>query len=123
MRPRGIEIGVHSATHRCLPTLTEAELEHEVVASRTMIHAETGVWPEFFSYPYGLFDARVRGAVRSAGYRAAVAVGRTRQRSRQAIDGLFHRVQRPERHLGQRLRSMDGRACIDFDADLCCDCQ
>jgi peptidoglycan/xylan/chitin deacetylase (PgdA/CDA1 family) len=69
-----IEIGVHSATHRCLPTLTDAELDYEVVASRALIHAETGVWPEFFSYPYGLLDARVLGAVRSAGYQAAVAV-------------------------------------------------
>ncbi|HEY6359507.1 MAG TPA: polysaccharide deacetylase family protein [Vicinamibacterales bacterium] len=71
---RGMEIGVHSATHRCLTTLTDRELEYEIEASRTVIHAETGIWPEFFSYPYGLSDARVRAAVREAGYRAAVGL-------------------------------------------------
>jgi peptidoglycan/xylan/chitin deacetylase (PgdA/CDA1 family) len=69
-----IEIGVHSATHRCLPTLTDAELEHEIVTSRTLIHAETGVWPEFFAYPYGLSNGRVGAAVRNAGYRGAVGL-------------------------------------------------
>jgi peptidoglycan/xylan/chitin deacetylase (PgdA/CDA1 family) len=67
----GLEIGVHSATHRSLSTLTDAELEHEVVASRIMIHAKTGIWSEFFSYPYGILDARVRDGVCNAGYSAA----------------------------------------------------
>lgn len=66
-----MEIGVHSATHRYLPALSDAELEHEVRASRARIHRETGVWSEFFAYPYGLCDERVRAAVRNAGYRAA----------------------------------------------------
>jgi peptidoglycan/xylan/chitin deacetylase (PgdA/CDA1 family) len=70
-RSAGLEIGVHSVTHRCLTTLTDRELEFEIVASRTMIHAETGIWPEFFAYPYGLSDARVRAVVHDAGYRAA----------------------------------------------------
>jgi peptidoglycan/xylan/chitin deacetylase (PgdA/CDA1 family) len=69
-----IEIGVHSATHRSLPMLTDAELEHEIVTSRTTIHAETGAWPEFFAYPYGLCDGRVCGVVRAAGYRGAVGL-------------------------------------------------
>lgn len=67
----GIDIGVHSATHRALPTLTDAELEHEIVTSRTVVYQSTGVWPEFFVYPYGYHDQRVRARVRAAGYRAA----------------------------------------------------
>lgn len=70
----GIDIGVHSATHRSLPTLTDAELEHEVAASRAMVHRATGVWPEFFAYPYGHCDSRVRALVRSAGYLAALGL-------------------------------------------------
>jgi peptidoglycan/xylan/chitin deacetylase (PgdA/CDA1 family) len=69
-----IDVGVHSATHRFLPALTDAELEREIVASRALIHDKTGTWPEFFAYPYGLCDARVRAAVRAAGYRAAFGV-------------------------------------------------
>jgi peptidoglycan/xylan/chitin deacetylase (PgdA/CDA1 family) len=67
----GIDIGVHSATHRALPMLSDAELEREIVDSRRAIHAATGIWPNVIAYPYGLSSARVRDAVRSAGYRAA----------------------------------------------------
>jgi peptidoglycan/xylan/chitin deacetylase (PgdA/CDA1 family) len=70
-----IDIGVHSATHRSLPTLGDAELEHEVAGSRASIHQATGVWPEFFAYPYGLWDERIRASVREAGYRAALGLG------------------------------------------------
>lgn len=71
---KGIDIGVHSATHRSLPTLTDAELDHEVEASRAMVQRATGVRPEFFAYPYGRWDARVRARVRAAGYRAALGL-------------------------------------------------
>jgi peptidoglycan/xylan/chitin deacetylase (PgdA/CDA1 family) len=71
----GIDIGVHSATHRALSTLTDVELEHEVIASRTIIHSRSNTWPEFFAYPYGLSDARVRAAVCDAGYTAAFGLG------------------------------------------------
>jgi peptidoglycan/xylan/chitin deacetylase (PgdA/CDA1 family) len=67
----GFQLGVHSATHRSLPALDEADLRFEVVASRDIITRRTGVTPEFFAYPYGLWNDRVRRAVRSAGYRAA----------------------------------------------------
>src|SRR5438309_3659690 len=70
----GIDIGVHSATHRSLPALTDAELEHEVVASRAMVHRATGVWPVSFAYPYGHWNSRVRALVRSAGYRTALTL-------------------------------------------------
>jgi peptidoglycan/xylan/chitin deacetylase (PgdA/CDA1 family) len=70
----GIDVGGHSATHRALPTLTPEELEHEIITSRTAIHQATGAWPEFFAYPYGRWDSRVRGLVREAGYRAALTL-------------------------------------------------
>lgn len=71
---RGIDLGSHSVTHRSLPTLTDGELEHEVVASRAMLHRVTGTQPEFFAYPYGQWDPRVSTVVRSAGYRAALTL-------------------------------------------------
>jgi peptidoglycan/xylan/chitin deacetylase (PgdA/CDA1 family) len=70
----GIDIGVHSATHRSLPTLTDAELDYEVVASRAIVQRATGIVPECFAYPYGLWDSRVRARVRSAGYRAGLTL-------------------------------------------------
>jgi peptidoglycan/xylan/chitin deacetylase (PgdA/CDA1 family) len=70
----GLRLGVHSATHRSLPTLDEGDLQLEVVESREVIARRTGVTPEFFAYPYGLWNDRVRRAVRGAGYRAALTL-------------------------------------------------
>ncbi len=70
----GLDVGVHSATHRTLTRLDDAELEREIVASREAIGAQIGATPEFFAYPYGLWDARVRDVVRAAGYRGAVTL-------------------------------------------------
>lgn len=67
----GLTLGVHSSTHRSLPTLTDASLHREVVESRDVITRRTGVTPVFFAYPYGLWSDRVRRAVHAAGYRAA----------------------------------------------------
>src|SRR2546430_10402584 len=36
----------------------------EVVTSRHVVQRESGVMPDFFAYPYGLWDERVRAAVR-----------------------------------------------------------
>jgi len=71
---QGVDIGVHSTTHSRLPRLTDAELQREVIMSRRVIERETGVTPDIFAYPYGLWDERVKAAVRAAGYRAAVTV-------------------------------------------------
>ncbi len=70
----GLEIGVHSATHRTLTQLGDAELEHEIVASRETIRAGAGVVPTLFAYPYGVWNTRVRDVVSAAGYRGAVTL-------------------------------------------------
>ncbi|HZM63137.1 MAG TPA: polysaccharide deacetylase family protein [Vicinamibacterales bacterium] len=69
-----IEIGVHSATHRTLTVLDDAELQEEIVTSRQVVQQETGITPTFFSYPYGHWDARVRSAVQAVGYRASLTL-------------------------------------------------
>jgi peptidoglycan/xylan/chitin deacetylase (PgdA/CDA1 family) len=66
-----LTIGGHSATHRFLPALADEDLDQEVRASQAVIQRHAGVSPEFFAYPYGACDARVRLAVCRAGYRAA----------------------------------------------------
>jgi len=79
----GMGIGVHSATHRALPTLSDLELRAELVQSRDIIARHVGVTPQFFAYPYGRWDDRVRAAVRGAGYRAAFTLD---HRSTRATD-------------------------------------
>jgi peptidoglycan/xylan/chitin deacetylase (PgdA/CDA1 family) len=70
----GLSLGVHSATHRTLTELDKVELEREVVTSWETIRRRAGGRPEIFAYPYGLWDARARDAVRAAGYRGAVTL-------------------------------------------------
>jgi len=65
---------VHSVTHRTLTELDDAELDAEITSSWEAIRSRTGICPEFFAYPYGRWDARVRDAVRAAGYRGAVTL-------------------------------------------------
>lgn len=67
----GLTIGAHTATHRALPGLSDDDLYRELVESRTVIRQHAGVMPGLFAYPYGLWNARTRDAVQSAGYRAA----------------------------------------------------
>jgi peptidoglycan/xylan/chitin deacetylase (PgdA/CDA1 family) len=69
-----LRLGVHSTTHRSLPALDDVDLRLELVESRDVIATRAGVTPEFFAYPYGLWNDHVRQAVRSAGYRAAFTV-------------------------------------------------
>jgi peptidoglycan/xylan/chitin deacetylase (PgdA/CDA1 family) len=68
---RGIEIGSHSCTHANLRDVSSSELWREVSASRDEIESELGRRCSYFAYPYGQFDARVRGAVERAGYAGA----------------------------------------------------
>lgn len=67
----GLQLGAHSLSHRSLSNLDDHELKQELVASRDVIRKHTGVTAEFFAYPYGLWNGRVRDAVCRAGYRAA----------------------------------------------------
>jgi peptidoglycan/xylan/chitin deacetylase (PgdA/CDA1 family) len=71
---KGIDIGVHSATHRSLTRLTGVELRDEIATTRTRVHDAAGMLPQLFAYPYGLWNQHVRELVRAAGYRGAVTV-------------------------------------------------
>jgi peptidoglycan/xylan/chitin deacetylase (PgdA/CDA1 family) len=73
MQQGGITIGSHTVSHPHLTRLAPDALAHELAESRTAIAAETGVAPDLFCYPHGDEDERVRAAVRTAGYRLAVA--------------------------------------------------
>ncbi|HVO51726.1 MAG TPA: polysaccharide deacetylase family protein [Thermoanaerobaculia bacterium] len=70
----GIEIGSHGATHRALPSVSDAELDDEVRGSKAALEAMTAAPVVSFCYPYGAFDDRSVAAVRGAGYRAATVI-------------------------------------------------
>jgi len=70
----GWEVDSHTLTHPDLTTVDDATLQHEVVASRALLRRDFHVPVDFFCYPAGRNDARVRAAVRAAGYHAATTV-------------------------------------------------
>jgi peptidoglycan/xylan/chitin deacetylase (PgdA/CDA1 family) len=68
----GWEIDSHSLNHPDLTQLSAAELRRELRESRTRIKRAFGPRAaNFFAYPTGRTDARVKRAVRAAGYLAA----------------------------------------------------
>jgi peptidoglycan/xylan/chitin deacetylase (PgdA/CDA1 family) len=70
----GWEVDDHSATHPDLTRVSAARLEAEVTGSRSALRRALGIDPMFFCYPYGRVDARVRRAVRAAGFAAATTI-------------------------------------------------
>ncbi len=67
----GVTIGTHGRTHRRLTECTPAELEEELAGTRNWLCDLLAQPITTMSYPHGAVDARVRDAVRAAGYTVA----------------------------------------------------
>lgn len=61
---RGFEFGCHTRTHPDLTSLSEPELQNEVVGSRDDLAAIINEVPAAFAYPWGLSNKAVRECVR-----------------------------------------------------------
>jgi peptidoglycan/xylan/chitin deacetylase (PgdA/CDA1 family) len=72
----GWELDAHSVTHPDLTKVGPGRLASEVAGSRRTIRSAFGVDASFFAYPYGRHDAKVRRAVRAAGFLGATTVHR-----------------------------------------------
>ncbi len=70
----GWELDTQGFSHADLPTLSRAQLRHEVLGSRRLIRARFRVAVNWFCYPSGDYDGRVIAAVKAAGYRGATTV-------------------------------------------------
>jgi peptidoglycan/xylan/chitin deacetylase (PgdA/CDA1 family) len=66
----GVQIGGHTHSHPVLPGEEDASLRVELSDSRARLEDLVGDTVDVLAYPYGEHDARVRDAVRDAGYRA-----------------------------------------------------
>lgn len=67
----GMEVASHSVHHPDLRALDDASLAEELGRSRAAVEALTGARCRTFAYPFGMHDARVRAATRTAGYELA----------------------------------------------------
>jgi peptidoglycan/xylan/chitin deacetylase (PgdA/CDA1 family) len=70
----GLEIGSHTMTHPWLTRSSPAALADELARSRDVLASIAARPLPVVAYPYGDVDARVKAAVRDAGYSAALAV-------------------------------------------------
>lgn len=71
---QGMEIGAHSVSHPALGAISDAAIRAEIAGSLQAIGDRLGIPVEFFAYPYGDFNARVKEIARDAGCKAALAV-------------------------------------------------
>jgi peptidoglycan/xylan/chitin deacetylase (PgdA/CDA1 family) len=65
MSESGFEIGVHTATHPDLTTISVEGAEREITRSKSAIEDRLGIKAEVFAYPYGRFNSKVLELVRS----------------------------------------------------------
>jgi peptidoglycan/xylan/chitin deacetylase (PgdA/CDA1 family) len=72
MQSAGMDIQSHTLTHPDLRRLDDDALAHELRESKRIIEHNLGTPVTSLAYPYGLYDARVEAAARSAGYRLAM---------------------------------------------------
>lgn len=70
-----VTIAAHSVTHpRDLRELSDDELTQEIFQSKRILEEKLGIPIEYFTYPEGKMDARVKQWTIAAGYKAALAM-------------------------------------------------
>ena len=72
-----ISFGAHTVNHFAVSSLTDAELDFEVGASRRELTQRLAVPSGFFAYPYGRYadlDPRAAGVLRTHGFTGAVTL-------------------------------------------------
>lgn len=74
MSQKGIDFGAHTLTHPRLSTLSPGDLEEEVIRSKLLIEDKLNRAIEFFCYPKGDLNLRVKAVVKDAGFRGACGV-------------------------------------------------
>jgi peptidoglycan/xylan/chitin deacetylase (PgdA/CDA1 family) len=75
LQREGMTIASHTQTHPDLSKLSAAQLRNEVVGSRQDLQKMLGITTDLIAYPYGCWNNGVAAVVKSAGYRAARALG------------------------------------------------
>jgi peptidoglycan/xylan/chitin deacetylase (PgdA/CDA1 family) len=70
----GWEIGCHSATHANLATLSEKELQEEIVAAKKALQNNLGITIAYFAYPRGKYNNTVLQFVKKAKFRMALTM-------------------------------------------------
>ncbi|MDP2922082.1 MAG: polysaccharide deacetylase family protein [Candidatus Omnitrophota bacterium] len=73
MKKSGINFGSHAKTHRDLCILSDKEVIEELAGSKKDIEKNLGIEAGEFSYPFGIFDNRIKRLAKEAGFKYARA--------------------------------------------------
>lgn len=68
-----IDIESHTKTHPWLTSLSDKDLKDELTLSKKILEEKLRKKIDFLCYPMGVYDERVKLAVKAAGYKAAFA--------------------------------------------------
>ncbi|MEK6733184.1 MAG: polysaccharide deacetylase family protein [Candidatus Omnitrophota bacterium] len=71
MSNSGISFEAHTKTHKNLCLLKDRKVLEELTGSKNAIEAGLGKEVFGFSYPFGIFDQRIKGLVKQAGFKYA----------------------------------------------------
>ncbi len=70
----GWELDTQGMSHADLITVNTSQLSYEVTTAKQTLHSQYGVPGNWFSYPFGHYNATVIAAVRAAGYVGATTI-------------------------------------------------
>lgn len=68
MKEGGINFGSHTKTHRNLCLLSNEEVMEELDGSKKAIEENLGIEASEFSYPFGIYDERIKRLAKKAGF-------------------------------------------------------
>lgn len=105
----GVEVGAHSHSHAQLDQLSDAALHRELTTSKMLLEDRLGTEVLSLAYPYGYSSARVRPAVRAAGYRQAAAVANASARPRSDLFAVPRLTIRRSTNLDTFQRIVEGQ--------------
>jgi peptidoglycan/xylan/chitin deacetylase (PgdA/CDA1 family) len=71
MTEQGMEIGSHGLTHKYLPLMEHAEIEHELRESRRLLESIIQQPVEYLAFPGGHYNRNILKLLISAGYKGA----------------------------------------------------
>ncbi|MBU1911922.1 MAG: polysaccharide deacetylase family protein [Candidatus Omnitrophica bacterium] len=68
MKEDGIDFGSHTKTHRNLCLLSDEEVAEELGGSKKVLEENLGEEVRGFSYPFGIYDERIKNLAKRAGF-------------------------------------------------------
>lgn len=70
LKNAGMSIGSHGMTHRLLTELEDKELNDEIKESKMILEKNLGQRIDYFSIPFGSYNAKIIEKIKEAGYKA-----------------------------------------------------